>query len=53
MNDQTVSTGPALKKTYQQPSFVRYGSIAKLTQANNGSGTDGSGVPGMSRLSCL
>ena len=40
------------RKTYVQPSLVAYGSIAKLTQEGEGSGGDGSGMPGMTKQ-CL
>ena len=39
------------RKAYAPPSLVVYGSIAKLTQDGNGSGTDG-GPVGMQKM-CL
>lgn len=40
------------KKIYSSPSLIEYGSVAKLTQSGNGSGTDGGIVPGMMMV-CL
>lgn len=44
--------GGQAKKAYIAPSLVEYGSIEKLTQSGNGTGTDGGSVAGM-QMQCL
>ncbi len=51
MEDSNLIRGEA-KKPYAPPSLVVYGSVAKLTQTQDGSGTDG-GPVGMSLMMCL
>lgn len=50
----TAATGPGsqAKKAYVAPSLIEYGSIEKLTQSGNGTGTDGGGMAGMMMV-CL
>jgi hypothetical protein len=44
---------PAPKREpYRKPTLVEYGSISKLTQSGNGSGTDGGTTPGMT-MTCI
>ena len=43
---------PAAKKPYRAPRLTEYGSVAKLTQANAGSGTD-SGMKASQMKTCL
>jgi hypothetical protein len=40
-------------KVYHPPVFVTYGNVAKLTQANNGSGNDGGAVGQRMMGACL
>lgn len=44
MDDSSSRRTPVPKKAYQEPSLLRYGSIAKLTQNGTGSGADGGSV---------
>jgi len=47
MREPTDRREPAAKAAYHQPALVHYGSIAKLTQTNNGSGADGGTMAAM------
>jgi len=38
-----------LKKPYDTPSLVVYGTVARLTQNGSGSGTDGGPPPGFTK----
>lgn len=51
---QAKETQPqgAAKKPYRSPILTEYGSVAKLTQANAGSGADG-GMKASQMKSCL
>ena len=40
------------KKPYRSPELIEYGSVAKLTQANAGSGADG-GMKASQMMTCL
>ena len=50
MDSTTVK--PTSKKPYVTPKLVAYGSVSKLTQSGQGSGTDG-GPPGFMAKMCL
>jgi hypothetical protein len=44
--------GVERRKAYHPPRLQCYGSVAKLTQSGNGTGTDGGATAGM-RMQCL
>jgi len=48
-----VEKSEPVKKAYHSPKMLVYGSVAKLTQNNVGSNTDGGGGGGMMTGTCL